>query len=192
MAHGAPAQTRYTKDQYFELVKKGMLRPDDRVELLEGVVVAMAPQSTSHAFVIGQVVRALARAFGDDVVISPQLPFIAGRHSVPQPDVAVLPGRNEDYQDAHPREALLVVEVADSSLAQDRITKAALYARAGVPEYWIVNLREDCVEIYCRLDRRARCYGETRAGHRGERLEPGARPGTVIAVEDLLPRARSS
>ncbi|TMA97791.1 MAG: Uma2 family endonuclease [Deltaproteobacteria bacterium] len=187
MARGAPAQARYTKDQYFELVKKGVLRPDDRVELLEGVVVAMAPHSPGHASAIRKVSHALGRVFGDSGVISVQLPLVAGRYSVPEPDVAVLPGGNEDYQEAHPTEALLVVEVADSSLAQDRITKAALYARAGVPEYWIVNLRDDCVEVYRRLDRRARCYGETRVVRRGGRLEPEALPGGTIGADDLLP-----
>ncbi len=191
MARGAPAPTRYTKEQYFGLVKRGVLRPEDRVELLEGVIVAMAPQSTRHAFVIRQVARVLDRSFGDGAVISPQLPFVAGRYSVPEPDVAVLPGRNEDYQDSHPTKALLVVEVADTTLAQDRITKAALYARASVPEYWIVNLRDDCVEVYCALDRRARCYAETRIVRRGGRLEAGALPGVPIAVDDLLPARKT-
>src|SRR5881398_30513 len=188
MARGAPAQARYTKDQYFELVKKGVLRPDDRVELLEGVVVAMAPHNPGHASAIRKVSDALRRAFGDSGVISVQLPLVAGRYSVPEPDVAVLPGRNEEYQEAHPTEALLVVEVADSSLAQDRITKAAMYAAAAIPEYSIVNLRDDHVEAYRGPDPQARRYTEQRRAVRGETLELVAFPDVRIAVDELLPR----
>src|SRR5438067_13923466 len=104
MARGAPAQARYTKDQYFELVKKGVLRPDDRVELLEGVVVAMAPHNPGHAAAIRKVSDALRRACGDSGGISGQLPRVAGRYPVPEADGAGLPGRNEAYRGAPPTE----------------------------------------------------------------------------------------
>src|SRR5262245_14993618 len=121
----------FTVERYFALVREGTLDPEDRVELLEGVVVAMAPHDTPHASGVARVTRALMRAIGDDAVVRTQLSFIAGPYSVPEPDVAVVPGRYEDYDHAHPRSALLVAEVADSSLQMDRLTKAMVYAAAG-------------------------------------------------------------
>src|SRR2546426_8305521 len=152
MAHAARAEPnaarRYTKERYFRLVVEGVLQPDDRVELLEGVVVAMAPQNPRHAVAGDLVADALRRAVGERGAVRVQRSFVAGRYSVPEPAVAVVPGRLRDYGRSRPTAALLVVEVADSSLAQDRITKAAIYAAAGIPEYWIVNLRNDHVEVF--------------------------------------------
>jgi Uma2 family endonuclease len=117
---------------------------------------------------------AFVRAVGDRAVVSVQLTFVAGRWSVPEPDLAILPGTLEAYDAVHPSDALLVVEASDGSLPQDRITKTAIYAAADIPEYWIVNLREDLVEMQCRPDRRARRYRERRVARRGETLVPGA------------------
>jgi len=137
---------RFTVEQFFALVDEGMLQPDDRVELLEGVIVAMAPSNAPHASATSRVADALRGAVGKRALIREEKCLILGLYSAPEPDVALVPGTEETYDDAHPRTALLVVEVADSSLAQDRITKAAMYAGAGIPEYWIVNLRDHCVE----------------------------------------------
>ena len=187
MAHGAPAPTRYTSEQYFGLAERGVLRPDDRVELLEGVVVAMAPHTPRHASAIRRIDGALRKAAGERAVVSIQLPYLAGPHSVPVPDVAVLPGEAADYDTVHPASALLLVEVADSSLAQDRLTKAGIYAAAGVPEYWIVNLADDVVEVLRAPDVAGRRYAEQRVAGRGERIAMAAMDDTVVAVDDLLP-----
>lgn len=187
MLQAAPAETRYTSDRYFQLVDEGLLRPDDRVELLEGVIVAMAPQNPRHASAITRVQAALADAIGKRAVIRGQLPLVASAYSVAEPDVAIVPGQSSDYDSAHPTTALLVVEVADSSLAQDRLTKSAIYAGAEIPEYWLVNLRDDCVEILRSPDRQGRRYGESRIARRGERLALVALPGASVALDDLLP-----
>ena len=113
---------RITSDRYFALVDEGVLEPDDRVELLEGVVVAMSPQNPRHAGIVSCVYRALIRAVGERAAIRVQLPLVLGRYSVPEPDVAVVAGRESDYLEAHPTRALLIVEVADTSLQQDRLT----------------------------------------------------------------------
>ena len=118
-----------------------------------------------------------------------QLSFVAGKRSVPEPDVAVVPGRKTDYLSAHPTTALLIVEVADSSLGQDRITKSWIYAKAGVPEYWLVNLRDDCVEVFRDPDTRARSYRTVTVARHGERLGLAALAGVSVAVDDLLPPA---
>jgi Uma2 family endonuclease len=177
----------YTVERYFRLVTDGVLEPDDRVELLEGVVVAMAPQNTPHAAGVGRATWALTVAVGNLAVVRSQAPFIAGRYSVPEPDVAVLPGSHGDYDRAHPREALLVVEVADSSLKQDRLTKAPIYAAARVPEYWIVDVRKQQIEVYREPDAKARRYGAVTIVRRGARIELTTFPGTTVAVDDLLP-----
>jgi Uma2 family endonuclease len=190
MTEPAHSELRYTAKQYFDLVEQGVLDPDDRVELLEGVIVSMSPQSPRHASAVRRLHRALSAVIGERAVISVQTPLIAGRRSVPEPDIMVLPGTVEDYDSAHPAAALLVVEVADSSLKQDRLTKAAIYAAGGIPEYWLVNLRDDCIEISRALDLKRRRYRQTFIARRGDTIGVAAFPGTRVAVNDLLPRAQ--
>jgi len=188
MPQAAPATPRVTAERYFALVDEGVLRPDDRVELLEGVIVSMAPQNPRHAAGTSRADYAVRAAIGNRATVRVQLPLVLSLYSVPEPDVAVVPGHRNDYDTAHPTTALLVIEVADASLVPDRLTKGAIYAAAGIPEYWIVDLRDDRVEILRAPDRKAARYGETRVVGPGERLELAALPGAVVAVEDLLPR----
>jgi Uma2 family endonuclease len=192
MARPAPTNeagpSRYTSEAYFGLVAEGLLEPDDRVELLEGVVVAMSPQNPRHAAGVSRAVSALVEAVGRRGAVRVQLPLILGRYSVPEPDAAVVPGCDSDYDLAHPTAALLVVEVADSSLVQDRLTKAAIYAAAGVPEYWIVNLVDDRVEVSRSPDQGRRTYAERSVAERGARIDIGPLPGATVAVDDLIPR----
>ena len=183
----APMTGRFTTERYLALAEAGVLGPDDRVELLEGVVVSMAPHNVRHANGVRWASEALYRAVADRAVVQVQLTFVAGRRSAPEPDVAVLPGRKEDYLAAHPTSALLVVEVADSSLGQDRITKSWIYAKAGVPEYWLVNLRDDCVEVFRDPEPRARRYRTVAVARHGERLALAALADVSVAVDDLLP-----
>lgn len=179
---------RYTARRYFALVDEGVLAPDDKVELLEGVIVTMAPEGPRHAAATTRVREALVSAVRGRAVVREAKPFLASEFSVPEPDVAVVPGTLDDYDDRHPVAALLAVECSDSSLAQDRITKQGIYAAAGIPEYWIVNLRDDCVEVARRPDAIARAYGERRVATRGDVIELLALPGARVEVDDLLPR----
>jgi Uma2 family endonuclease len=194
MSRPAPAARgpagRYTAAQYLALAEDGTLGPDDRVELLEGVIVAVAPHSPEHASSVTRTFRALLLAVGDRAVVRSQVTFPVSRFSVPEPDVYIVPGDLADYDHVYPREALLVVEVAHSSVAQDRLTKTAIYARAGVPEYWIVNLRDDHVEIHRAPDPKWRLYRRRRIARRGERIRVLALPGVAVAVDRLLPSAR--
>ncbi len=159
------------------------------MELLEGVIVSMAPHSPQHAAGIRRVFRIIREAVGQRALVQAQLSLIAGRYSVPEPDVAVVPGGESDYETVHPSRALLVVEVAESSLPQDRLTKAAIYAHVGIPEYWIVNLRDDRIEVYRRPRPRARRYTTRSVAVSGDRLTLVALPDVTVAVDDLLPRA---
>ncbi len=183
------ADPRLTRDQYFALVAAGRLEPTDRVELLEGVVVAMSPQNPPHAAAVRRTDAALRRVLPAGTVISIQSPLVLGERSVPEPDLAVVPGTESDYDDKHPSTALLVVEVADSSLAQDRITKSRMYAAAGIPEVWIVNLRDQHVEVFREPDPATRMYRSTTRVERGESLALSTFAGATVAVDDLLPRA---
>ena len=187
MAAPAPAAARITVERYFRLVDEGVLRPDDRVELLEGVVVSMSPQNPPHAGIVSMLSELFWRRVGDRASVRVQLPLIMGALSVPEPDIAIVPGRGADYLAAHPTTALLVVEVADSSVAQDRLTKAAIYARGGVPEYVLVNLRDDCVELHRSPDRAAGTFRSVRVLRRGERLQLEGFPDVEVAVDELLP-----
>lgn len=180
---------RVTREEYWHLVETGIIGPDDRVELLEGVIVAMAPQNPPHAFVIGVLNRAFSAAAGADRSIRVQTSLDVSDLSTPEPDLAIVAGSHRDYAVAHPTTALLVVEVADSSLLQDRLTKAPIYAAAGVPEYWIVNLRERCIEVYRAPDHAARRYLAVEVRRPGDRLESTALPGFSIPVDEILPPA---
>ena len=180
--------TRFSVAAYFRLLETGELTDHDRVELLEGVIVAMTPMNPPHAGFVTKVSRALLVAVGVRASVRTQCPLIAGPLSVPEPDVAVVAGCDDDYLDAHPESALLVVEVADSSLPQDRLSKSRIYARIAIPEYWIVNLRDGVLEVMRDPDPAAALYRELRILRAGDRIDIASLPGTSIDVADLLPR----
>ena len=179
--------TRMSVERYLGLVEEGVLQEADRVELLEGVIVAMTPSHPPHAAAVTLATRALLRAVGERASVRTQCTLVLCRFSAPEPDVAVVPGSDRDYVSAHPRTALLAIEVADTSLQQDRLTKAAIYAAAGIPEYWIVNLRGGVLEVMRDPDRAQARYRDVRALRGGERVELTTLPGAVVAVADLLP-----
>lgn len=189
MAQAPQPEPLFTAERYFALVDEGVLQPDDRVELLEGVIVAMPPQSPPHAGHTALIARRLGALVGDRAAVRSQSPLPVGALSVPEPDVAVVPGSESDYLTRHPTTALLVVEVAVSSLPQDRLTKAAIYAAAGVPEYWIVNLRDRALEILREPDRRLRLYAHRRTATADETVALTALPDVRVPVASILPPA---
>ncbi len=173
--------------RYYELVECGIVSPDDRIELLDGIIVAMAPSSPLHAAGVYRVECALRAAFPPGTVIRGQSSLVASSWSVPEPDVAVLHGRESDYVHRHPATALLVVEVSVSTVAQDRLTKTRIYAAAGVNNYWIVNPAEEWVEVYRRVNPELRVYSDIRQFGSGSILEPDAAPGVTVPAEALFP-----
>jgi Uma2 family endonuclease len=190
MSHPAPtdpvAPARWTTEHYLRLIGDGVLGPDDKVELLEGVIVTM-PSNTAHEAGVVRISHALFKAVGDRAVVRIQLSLMAGGYSVPEPDAAVVAGTIRDYDRERPTTALLVAEVSDTSLKQDRLTKAPIYAVAGVPEYWIVNLRDDCVEVRRKPEPEERRYASVMIVHRGQRIDLVGLSGVSVAVDDLLP-----
>lgn len=176
---------RWTCDEYDRLIEVGLLHEDDPIELVEGRLLVSEPQHHAHARAIELATDALRAAFGRGWRVRVQLPLALGSASVPEPDVAIVRGAPRDAMPGHPTRADLVIEVADTSLHLDRGLKARVYARAGIVEYWIVNLVDRAVEVH-RGPRRT-VYGDVRVARAGETLSPLAEPTARIAVEDLLP-----
>ena len=186
-AHQQPGH--FTVRRYLEMAECGIISDDDRVELLDGLIIAMAPPSPLHDSAVSCVQYALHRKLGLDVVVRVQSTFVVGRDSAPQPDIAVVPGSIDDYWDSHPTKAHLLVEVAVSSVLQDRLTKAAIYARAGVPCFWIVNLRDRCVEPMSEPDRFAARYRQIARATGSNPLAIDAYPHVSFEARELLPPA---
>jgi Uma2 family endonuclease len=183
---------RWTRDEYDRMIDAGVLTPEDRVELIDGEIVTLTPQKSRHATAVSLAENALRQAFGALGHVRTQLPLALDPTSEPEPDVAVVTGSPRDYRDAHPSTALLIVEVADTSLVFDRTTKASLYARVGIADYWLLNLVDEVIEVHRNPQRSTdtppawRYEAVERYGRR-ERLAPLARPDHFIGVEEVLP-----
>ena len=176
---------RLSRLEYDRAVEAGAFAPDARLELVDGSLHAMTPEGSRHALGIDNVAECLREAFGAEFYIRPQHPLAADDHSEPEPDVAVVHGPRREYRDAHPTSAVLVVEVSHESLRYDRTVKQRLYARCGIPEYWILALPEACLEVH--RDPAADGYRSITSHGAGAQVAPLARPDARIAVEDLLP-----
>ncbi len=177
---------KITVDEYHEMGKAGILREDDRVELIEGELVAMAPIGPEHNGGINWLTQALVRAVGDSAIVQVQGSIRLDDQTEPQPDISVLLPRADFYRKSHatPADALLLVEMADSSLRFDRAVKRPLYARAGIAEYWIVDLHGQAVEV-CRAPTE-HGYGSVVRLGRDKTLNIETLPGVTISVAELL------
>lgn len=177
---------RFTVDEYHRMAEAGILTEDDRVELLDGQIVAMTPIGPPHAGCVTQLTRLLVRALGDDATVSVQNPVVLGTHWEPEPDVAVLTLGADAYRARHPRagDVLLLIEVADRSTTTDRRVKLPAYAAAGIPEVWLADLGADRVELF-----RAPTpggYATVRTADRGDTVTPLALAGVSLRVDDIL------
>jgi len=143
-----PRTRRWTRVEYERLIELGVFQPGERLELLDGLLVVREPQGVRHATAIRRVLAALRRALGDAWQIDSQLPIALDADSEPEPDVAVVPGDPGTYREAHPSHAVLIVEIAESSYRVDREHKAGLYARAGIADYWIIDLVHDALVVH--------------------------------------------
>lgn len=168
--------------EYEQLVELGAFR-DERVELIYGRLVEMSAHGRLHSYTLMQLGEMLPRAVGLRARVRTQLPFTAIDESLPEPDVAIVePG---EYLDSHPSRAHLLIEVADSSPAYDRLTKGPLYAASGVPEYWIVNLVDMLIEVY--TDPSDDSYLKQARQYRGDQLHLPSFDDVAINVSDILP-----
>ncbi len=175
---------RWTREEYERLVEQGFF-DEERLELVDGVILEMSPQSGRHATGVLQVQSALSPLFLEGFHIRIQMPLALSFDSEPEPDLAVVPGKPLDNPDAHPTTAILVVEVADSSLLGDR-KKAGLYARAEIPEYWLENLVDWCLEVY--REPKDGVYTSRTTLRAGDSVSPLSHSETAIPIASLLPR----
>jgi Uma2 family endonuclease len=176
-----PTLRTFTRAEYDRLVALGFFR-GERLELMHGRLLRMPPIGPPHATAVTRLAELLLPALLGRATVRIQQPFCAHDDSEPEPDIAVVP--RGDYSAGHPDRALLVVEVAESSLAYDRDTKRALYAASNVSEYWVVDLASRTVEIF--TDPRDDAYAGSRVLAAGERITPGAFPDVAVAVDDVL------
>lgn len=189
----AHAQVRlWTRQEYERMAAQGLFAPGERVELIEGEIVAMTPQASPHATSLGLTQDVLVLVFPQGFIIRVQLPLALGLRSMPEPDLAVVAGTRREYRDSHPTTAVLVIEIADATLQFDRAEKASMYAAAGIRDYWVLNLVDRVLEVYRdpapqpgapfgHAYRTALRFGP------GDHVAPLAAPQARIAVADLLP-----
>lgn len=181
---------RFTVDEYHCLGQAGVFAPEERVELIRGVIRKMSPKGKRHVIAVAKANRIFTVGLTGKASVLIQDPLIKqGWHSEPEPDLVLMSNPDLETYGTEDSSVLLVIEVADSSLDYDRTTKAPLYAEAGIPEYWIVNLAEDRVEIY-RNPSQGR-YRDTSVLEPGSRIAPLAWPDLRIDVSQLIPAPAS-
>ena len=191
MTESAVRPLRWTRAEYVKLIEAGFLGPGDKIELLGGQLCVSEPQNSPHARAISLGLETIQRALAPGWHVRVQLPIALDDESEPEPDLAVVSGGPRDYTD-HPSRPALVVEVADSSLAFDRAHKGSLYARARLPEYRVVNLVDQVLEVYREPTPDAAapfgwvyCVALTLGSH--EHVGPLLAPSARILVADFLP-----
>jgi Uma2 family endonuclease len=189
-----PRTRRFTRLEYERLIDERIFRDDEHLELLDGLLVVREPQNSRQSAAVAALCAVLARAFGAGFHVRSQLPLALDDASEPEPDVVVVRGGAWDYVAAHPSAPVLVMEIAEASLELDREHKSGLYARAGVADYWIINLPEAVIEIYRQPVPAVEAafgwrYQSALRLARGATISPLAAPDVVIAVGDLLPPA---
>jgi Uma2 family endonuclease len=182
-----PTHHRWSVADYYRMAESGVLTERDRVELIEGELIDMAPIGSRHAYAVTHI-AALFRAPAGQFLVSVQNPVRLSGWSEPQPDIALL--RPGNYADAHPGpdDVLLIVEVAESSLQYDRDVKLALYARYGIPEAWLVDVVRNTITLY--RDPAPHGYRSMAEPRRDETIAPQQLPELVLEVARLLPDAR--
>ena len=184
----------FSREDYHALAAVGLLN-DQRVELIEGEIIDMAPIGDWHAAVTHPMAVLLEELFGSGFSARNQVPIMVGgdrQPSEPQPDITVVVGAWRDYgaRKPGPKDIVLVVEVADTSLEFDRNIKARLYAAAGIPEYWIVNLVDNCLEVHRNPANAA--YGAVNIYKPTDRVTPLHAPGGSISVAEFLPNQKTA
>ncbi len=178
---------RFNVGEYYAMAEAGILGPDERVELLDGEIVVMAPIGNRHAFCVDWLTRFWILALAELAIVRIQNPVRLNDSSEPEPDITLLAWRDDFYASAHPgpQDVLLLIEVADSTADSDRNEKLPLYARAGIPEVWIVNLRDRRVEVYTEPDGVG--YNIVRYYGPGDSVAPLHFPDIALEVERIIP-----
>jgi Uma2 family endonuclease len=176
----------FNVDEYQVMLRSGILTEDDRVELIAGEILKMAPIGRRHTSCVKRVNELLIDRLQKRATVGVQDPIDLDDYSEPLPDISVLRRREDFYLEYHgkPEDILLVIEVADSSLAYDRNLKVPLYAEYGIPEVWLVDLDRSIIEVH--RDPGSNGYQTVRTVRRGERLSLLAFPDLSLAAEEIL------
>ncbi|MGI8602654.1 MAG: Uma2 family endonuclease [Verrucomicrobiales bacterium] len=177
---------RFTVDEYYRMAETGVIRPDARVELLDGQIRDMMPIGSFHASVVDQLADLFFRAGGDRWLIRVQSALRLDKFSEPQPDLMLLKRKDDFYRKGHPRpsDVFLLIEVADSSVIYDREEKLPAYARGGLNEVWIVNIPQKQVEVY--REPHFLGYEQTTFYGVGDSISPQTFSDISIKVGDLV------
>jgi Uma2 family endonuclease len=175
---------RISRKEYRQMVEAGIFEEDEPVELLDGLLVTKMSRGEPHDRALVWLNRVFTRALDDSLEVRPQCAFAASDWSEPEPDLAIVRTQPELWD--HPSDALLVIEISDSSLRRDRMWKQTIYAKAGIPEYWVVNVQDGSVEVYTEPTPSGYARKQTFRG--GDVLRPTLLAGIDIAVADM-PRA---
>ena len=182
-----PARHRLDVDAYHRMGEAGIFGENTRIELIDGELIDMAPIGQGHASTVNRLTQSLVLTCNRRAIVSVQNPVRLGRYSEPQPDIVILRNRPDFYgtgEPAGPADVLLLIEVADSSLAFDRTVKLSLYARAGIPEYWIINLKHRTGEVHQQPSDTG--YLQTTTAGPGARLQLAAAPEITVALDEIL------
>ena len=177
---------RFTADEYQEMGRAGILREGDRVELIDGEVLAMSPIGAPHIGTLNRITKLFFQRAGDTATVQVGGAIRLDSYSEPQPDLVLLKARTDFYASAlpGPADVLLAIEVAQSSLAYDRGVKSSLYALRGIPEYWIVDLNGG--EVIRHTDPVGGRYRRVAAVPHDHEFAPGLLPGCVVTTHDIL------
>jgi Uma2 family endonuclease len=178
-------QAPLTVEKYHRMIDAGILGEDDHIELLEGVLVEMSPQGYRHAKFISRF-NAATRIIDDTYRVRIQMPLTLPPYGEPGPDIAIVTLEEDEAPERHPYTALLIVEVSSESLRKDRLVKSRVYARAGVPEYWIADVDAQRIEVYREPDPAAERYRHQEVIGRGQTLSPQAFPDLRLALDELF------
>ena len=185
-AAAVPTRRRFTVAEYYAMADAGILSENDRVELLDGDIIVMPPIGDWHAGGVKLFANTMPLALQGRAMIAVQDPVRLDEHSEPQPDVMLLQWRDDFYRNGHPApgDVLLLIEVADTSVGYDRNAKLPVYARAGIPEVWIVNRPARRIESYS--DPSGSAYSSVRHFSPGETVAPQAFPDIALAVDRII------
>ena len=177
---------RFTVAEYDRMIEAGILGKYDRVELLEGDILEMAPIGSPHAGHVKRLNRLFSMQAADRFIVAVQDPVRIGEYSEPQPDVSILRARADFYTESHPGpgDVLLLVEVADTSLEYDRGVKVPAYANGSIPEVWLVDMAAGVVEVY--RDPVSGSYTSVEVLSAGSQVSPQALPDIAIRVSDIV------
>ncbi|MBW3623137.1 MAG: Uma2 family endonuclease [Armatimonadetes bacterium] len=182
----SPERYRFSTDDYERMIEAGILTEDERLELIEGEILHMSPIGKLHVLVVTRLTYLLIRNAGDRWVVWTQNPIRLSDSTEPQPDMALIRPREGFFGDdlPTPADVLLIIEVSDTTLEFDRTTKLRLYAEAGIPEFWIVDLTTDTIWVYARPEEGE--YRDSRSFRRGDTVSSPTLPDLALKVEEIL------